>query len=236
MDNYVHRPPCSLYSFRMNVIRMIRRIFEVVLDAILPLRARTARTKTLRPEDIPLTPTSHELLGTHLTALMNYQKKEVRDLIQSLKYDGAGHAAHLCAGVLAEYLLEEISTAQNFSTKKILLIPLPLHSSRARERGFNQIALVLDALPAEFRDGTKSRLMPHALIRNRATKQQTRLSRPERLNNVAGAFEVPDESLVKNAHVFLIDDVATTGATLAGAGAPLRKAGATVTLLALARA
>jgi ComF family protein len=212
------------------------RLLEAILDAILPLRPRSARTKALRQEDIPLTPTSHELLGSHVTTLMNYQKKNVQDLIQSLKYDGAGHAAHLCASVLAEYLLEEISNAKNFSTKKILLIPVPLHASRARERGFNQIELVLNALPQEFRDGTRSSLDPRALVRARQTKQQTRLARSERLSNVAGAFMAPHPALVENTHIFLIDDVATTGATLVNAATPLRRAGATVTLLALARA
>lgn len=222
---------------RMNrAMAIAKSVGEAILDAVLPPRARTARTKTLRPEDIPLTPTSHEPLGMRITTLMNYQQNEVQDLIQSLKYDGAGHAAHLCASVLAEYLLEELSNAKNFSTKKILLVPLPLHISRARERGFNQIALVLDALPEEFRDGTRSRLEPSVLVRNRATKPQTRLARLERLSNVIGAFEVPDPARVKNTHIFLIDDVATTGATLSHAAKPLRRAGAEVTLLALARA
>jgi ComF family protein len=214
----------------------VREFFESVLDAILPPRERTARTKHLAAENIPLSPTSHDLLGVKITTLMNYQKQEVQDLIQSLKYDGGARAAHLCAGVLSEFLLEEISSAKQFSQKKILLVPVPLHASRARERGFNQIAFVLQSLPLEFRDGTKSRLAPEIIVRSRATKQQTRLSRSERLSNVAGAFEVPDASLVKNTHVFLIDDVATTGATLANAATPLRRAGAAVTLLALARA
>ena len=167
---------------------------------------------------------------------MEYTKQEVQDLIQSLKYDGSGRAAHLCAGVLADYLTEEVSSTKQFSQKKILLVPVPLHASRARERGFNQIALVLQSLPREFRDGTKSRLAPEVLVRSRATKQQTKLPRSERLSNVAGAFEAPDTSLVKHTHIFLVDDVATTGATLANAATPLRRAGAHVTLLALARA
>lgn len=230
-----------LYHVRYNgSVKTIWGVFktglETLLDAVLPPRARTARTKMLRAEDIPLTPSAHDLLGARITTLMDYRTREAQDLIQSLKYDGSGHAAHLCASVLSEYLLEEISSARAFSTKRILLIPLPLHASRTRERGFNQIGLVLDALPQEFKDGTRSYLMPHALVRSRATKQQARLSRSERLSNVAGAFSVAEESLVYDAHVFLIDDVATTGATLANAATPLRRAGATVTLLALARA
>ncbi len=202
----------------------------------MPPRARTARAKSLTIEQVPLSPTAHQLLGVSITTLTEYHHQEVQDLIQSLKYDGNGHAAHVCSAVLAEYLEEEISSESLFSTKKILLVPVPLHPTRKKERGFNQIELVLQSLPQEFRGGTKSRLAPEVLSRSRITKQQTRLSRSERLSNVAGAFAVPSPDTIKNTHIYLIDDVATTGATLANAATPLRRAGATVTLLALARA
>lgn len=207
-----------------------------MLDAVLPPRERTMRTKRLSLEKIPLAPTSHALLGTTITTLMNYQRQEAEDLVQSLKYDGGTRAAQLCAEALAEYLTEELSSEKLFSQRKILLVPVPLHASRSRERGFNQIALVLQSLPQEFRDGTKARLAPDVLLRVRATQPQTRLPRSERLSNVAGAFAVADAGVVAGTHVYLIDDVATTGATLANAATPLRRAGATVTLLALARA
>jgi len=214
----------------------IYRICEAIIDVVLPLKGRAARTKKRTIDQIPLIPTSHDLLGAKITTLMDYKKSAVQDLIQSLKYDGSGHAAKLAAEVLADYLREEISSQKNFSARKVFLIPIPLHKTRARERGFNQIGRVLDQLPAEFRDGTISTLAPSLLSRVRETKQQTRLSRSERLKNVVDAFEVTDVETLKNAHVFLIDDVTTTGATLVHAGTPLRKAGATITLLALARA
>ncbi|MDP3646427.1 MAG: hypothetical protein Q8R25_05050 [bacterium] len=210
--------------------------FEQLLDTILPLRARAARTKNRTIDEIPLIPTSHNLLGAKITTLMDYKNKAVQDLIQSLKYDGQGHAAQLAADVLSDFLREEVASQKNFSARKILLIPIPLHKKRAHERGFNQIGLVLSRLSVEFRDGTLATLVPDLLARARETKQQTRLSRSERLSNVAGAFEVIDPVRVKDTHIFLIDDVTTTGATLVNAATPLRRAGATVTLLALARA
>ncbi len=178
----------------------------------------------------------HDILGVRITTLMEYQNAPVEDLIRSLKYDGSSHAAKLAGSILTDFLREEIASAHTFSARKILLVPVPLHKSRARERGWNQIELVLQALPQEFRDGSIATYAQGALVRTRATKPQTRLPRSERLSNVAGAFAVTDESLVRDAHVFLIDDVTTTGATLANASTPLRRAGAKVTLLALARA
>lgn len=220
----------------MRLFIVAKVVCEAILDAIVPPRARAARTKARHAEDIPLCPTTHDLLGVRITTLMDYRQEAVQDLIRSLKYDASGHAAHLAASLLADYLREEIANEKLFSTKKILIVPVPLHASRARERGFNQIELVLRALPESFRNGDTAALCPHALARVRATKPQTRLPRSERLSNVAGAFSAPDKSLVAHTKIFIVDDVTTTGATLANAATPLRRAGAEVSLLALARA
>ena len=220
----------------MDVFGVARRFFYALLDAVVPPRERAARTSARSLEDVPLAPVSHTLLGEHVTAIMDYQDAVVRDLIRSLKYDGSSAAAALAAAALADYLREEVASARQFSPRNILLVPIPLHRSRKRERGFNQIEIVLKALPQEFRDGTLSRLSPEVLVRTKATKQQTKLSRRERVKNIAGAFEVPDPAHVERTHIFLIDDVATTGATLVNAAKPLKKCGADVTLLALARA
>jgi len=220
----------------MKLIGVLKNAYEAVLDAVFPLRERTLRTKERTLQDIPLVPTVHELLHARITTLMEYRDLAAQDLVRSLKYDGSAYAASLAAGLLADYLREELSSARTFSTKKILLVPVPLHHSRARERGFNQIELVLKALPEEFRDGSLATLSPPTLVRTRATSPQTRLPRSERLSNVAGAFAVNDEESLRKTHIFLIDDVTTTGATLVNAATPLKRAGAEVTLLALARA
>jgi len=216
--------------------RRVRRAFDALFDAVLPPRERDVRTKHLTIADVPLAPAAHELLGARITTVMNYQDDVAQDIIRALKYDGSGAAASLAATALADYLREEFAGVKQFSPREILLVPIPLHRSRKRERGFNQIELVLSALPKEFRDGTLSRLAPDVLVRAKATKQQTKLSRRERIKNVAGVFEVPYPAKVGDTHIFLIDDVATTGATLVNAGKPLQKCGARVSLLALARA
>lgn len=215
---------------------MFTRLLSALLDAIVPPKARTQRLKDTRIEHVQLSPTAHHLLGVQITTLMDYKAQTSQDLIQSLKYDGASTAAQMLAAIVAEYLTEEIAADAAFSTKEILIVPLPLHASRRRERGFNQIDAVLSRLPAEFRDGTRARVAKDVLVRQRATKPQTRLSRQERLSNVAGAFALHKSADVSKAHVYLIDDVTTTGATLANAATPLRRAGAQVSLIALARA
>ena len=165
----------------------------VCLMRVVPPRERTARTNARTLDDIRVVPTSHELLGEKITAILEYRDAATQDLIRALKYDGSGAAASLAAAALADYLREEIANAKQFSPREVLLVPIPLHRSRKRERGFNQIEIVLRALPKEFRDGTLSTLASDVLVRERATKQQTRLSRSERLKNMVGAFVVPDE-------------------------------------------
>lgn len=213
---------------------LLRDIFDSALDLILPRRERTVRTNLRSVEEIPLAVATHELLGERVTTLMDYRAVEVQDLIRSLKYDGAGHAARLAAKVLEEYLREEIAEARMFSARPTIIVPVPLHRARLRERGFNQIELVLNNLSREFRDGTTARV-EEVLTRTRPTQPQTHLSRAERLANVCDAFAVRGNTF-KNAHIYLIDDVTTTGATLFHASRPLKSAGAEVTLVALARA
>ena len=218
------------------LVAWIRYVCESALDAVLPPKERTARTKARTPGDIPLFLETHDLLGTQITTLMDYRDTAVQDLIRSLKYDGSRYAAKLCATLLAEYLREEIASHKAFSTKKILMVPIPLHASRVRERGFNQAELILKTLPSDFLHETGALIAPQALARTKETKSQAHLPRSERLSNVAGAFIAPNAALVNKTHIILIDDVTTTGATLANAATPLRRAGAQVTLLALARA
>lgn len=100
------------------------------------------------------------------------------------------------------------------------MVPIPLHPVRRRERGFNQAALLADALSRRA-DVPVGR----GLRRVRATVAQTRLPREGRLANVRGAFAgIPE--IVEGSRVLLLDDVVTTGATLGEGATELRRAGA----------
>jgi ComF family protein len=202
-----------------------------LIDLILPRKARMVRAEAYTLSDIRVAPEMHEACGTHITTLTTYRDPVVADLVRTLKYDHDAHAADLLAEVLSEYLREEIPNLRSFSAKPIILVPIPLHHSRTKERGFNQVEKILNALPREFKDGTLARV-ENVLARTRATAHQTRLSRAERLRNVVGVFALAKK--VEPAHYILIDDVTTTGATLSEAARPLSQA--STTLIALARA
>jgi ComF family protein len=114
-----------------------------------------------------------------------------------------------------------------------LLLPVPLHIKRLRERGFNQTHLVnkkwarLEGIPF---DGL-------TLSRSRWTEPQTSLARAERRKNVKGAFSLLHPDRVKGVRILLVDDVFTTGATVNECSKVLMKAGAeSVDVLTLARA
>lgn len=210
-------------------------LMQSVLDVLLPRHERSIRAGTYTLADLRVHPSVHELCGVPIVTLTDYRNRAVEDCIRSLKYNNSEHAAQLFAEALADYLQEEISTKRIFSSRTTLIIPIPLHTSREHERGFNQADTVVQKLPSEYRNGELSMCAPTALARIRNTKSQTHLSRTLRLTNVLGAFSA-DEKIVRGTHVFLIDDVATTGATLTEATYALEKAGASVSPIALARA
>lgn len=127
-------------------------------------------------------------------------------------------------------LVKYLSHIPNFDID--VIIPVPLHPRRLRQRGFNQSELLAKVLGKYF--GIP---VVDALERIRDTKAQFDLPREERLRNVTGAFKVSQFNLVYNKRILLLDDIYTTGATIAECSKALKIAGAKrVEVLTLARA
>ena len=182
-----------------------------------------------------LTPQSYNVTtarGTNVLTCARYDEPHVHCAVQLLKKHGNEHAVLLLAQLLNDTLLEELARDQIWDPKDIVLIPLPLSKKRSRERGFNQVEKVCEALPTQLRQHIDTAI----LTRTVHTKLQKTLSRPERFLNVAGVFSVSNPEKVQGKRVILIDDVLTTGATLDEAAHVLRQAGAEVAAVALARA
>lgn len=144
----------------------------------------------------------------------------LRDLIHLLKYDRVRPVAGVLGRMVSEGILE---IAPEIRDDHPLVVPVPLHTSKLRERGFNQSELIASAALKLAKIGE---LRPEILRRGRATESQTGLSPQQRRNNMRGAFAVtcPDEIVGKN--IILVDDVFTTGTTVSEAARVLLRAGA----------
>ena len=155
----------------------------------------------------------------------------VDDLIRDLKYRGITPNSRVLGVLLAQAVLDE----RAISLPR-LLVPVPLHDARLRERGFNQAAAI--ARYAGRMLGIP--LAPFVVKRVRDTPSQTSLSEAERHRNVRGAFAIRNaralRRLLDAGHVAVVDDVMTTGSTLAEVKRVLLAAGVRrVDLWAVAR-
>jgi ComF family protein len=110
-----------------------------------------------------------------------------------------------------------------------VVVPVPLHPSRLVERGYNQAALLARPLAASL----GARFAPRALERVRDTARQATLDRGAREANVSGAFRARASAAIRGRSVVLVDDVETTGATLAACAHALLAAGAGVVATAV---
>ncbi|GAB4558827.1 MAG: hypothetical protein Kow0047_04290 [Anaerolineae bacterium] len=150
----------------------------------------------------------------------------IREAIHRLKYRGCRDLAMPLAQLMYDRWPPDWGDVD-------LLAPVPLHPDRERARGYNQAAL----LARELANRLAVPLATHLLERVRATRPQVELSAQERRENVRGAFIVPRPEEARGAVVVLIDDVATTAATLSACADALWAAGvADVRAFTLARA
>lgn len=147
--------------------------------------------------------------------------------IHELKYRGRRRVA----ARLARMLLEDEGVWELLAGSDVL-VPVPLHPRRLRERGFNQSTL----LAAELGRRTGCPSGEGALVRRRDTSAQAGLSASARRRNVRDAFAVRRRGLVAGRVVTLVDDVLTTGATAHACARALKTGGAAeVRLLSVAR-
>ena len=159
----------------------------------------------------------------------------LRELIHLLKYEQVRPAAAVLGRMLAEAARGLDSC---WTRTPVMVVPVPLHARKLRQRGFNQSELIARA--AIKQDATKlgpgrDRLVLHPgiLERRRETQSQTGLTRHQRRENIRGSFAVAKPGEVAGREILLVDDVFTTGTTVSECARVLRRAGASKIYVAI---
>jgi ComF family protein len=129
----------------------------------------------------------------------------IRNLIHKLKYSGIKEIGYELGRIYAIPL-----KASGFTADIDLIIPVPLHPSKKRIRGFNQSEYISEGVS----DVTGLPVNTDSLIRILQSATQTRRTRYERWTNVEGIFRVADAVALRGKHILLVDDVITTGSTI----------------------
>jgi len=159
-------------------------------------------------------------------AIAGYRARGVvRRVIHNFKYHKQVYLRHLVSDWLAATLDDPRMHPSNFD----VIVPVPLHPARRRERGFNQAELLARSLAR--RTG-----LPVVLVldRVRYTTTQTAFDRAERMENLRDAFRLRPARNVRGSRVLLVDDVLTTGSTLSECARVLQDSGASFVYAATA--
>lgn len=155
-----------------------------------------------------------------------HKKSPLQQVLHAMKYEGLFNLARSFGRQLGDWMLTGEDTGDI-----ACIVPVPLHSLKKIERSYNQAEKIAEGIARSLGKPLRTEL----LVRKRYTLSQTGLSAEARKKNPDGAFSVRKQ--VPAGHVLLVDDVVTTGATMAAAASALRAAGAErVSLAAVALA
>lgn len=165
-------------------------------------------------------------LETASSFYLFHKKGSVQKIMHAIKYKGNQELATIIGIWYAEDLYSDPPVMQS-----ACIIPVPLHSRKLKQRGYNQS----EAFAKGLAEGLKIPLNTSILRRMEHTASQTRKSRFERWENVEDMFEVTEDPSLKHQHIILVDDVITTGATIEACCHALQKIeGVKISVLSIA--
>lgn len=139
---------------------------------------------------------------------------KVQNLVHHLKYKGMQEVGHLLGNMAGA----QLAASSVFNTVDVI-IPVPLHKTRMRQRGYNQSLCYAEGIAEKLNAVVED----DNLVRIRATETQTHRSRFSRFENMQEVFVIDHPENLKNKHVLLVDDIVTTGSTLEACAIPLLK-------------
>ena len=141
----------------------------------------------------------------HCTALLLYKRQSnAQKILHQIKYYGNEELALTMGRQLGLHLAKS-----GLFDSVDILIPVPLHRRKERQRGYNQSLRLCEGIAQTF----PRPIISGNLVRKHRTESQTHKTRIQRLDNMKGVFAVIEPEALKNKHILLVDDVITTGAT-----------------------
>jgi ComF family protein len=213
---------------RVTTVRL-RSAWESVLDLVYPPRCGGCDRRGVwfcdacRASIVPARDDARGVNGIDRVLSAGEFSGHLRRAIHNLKYEGDTPLARPLARMLYEFILDDRSLEFHDGVAHIL--PVPLHRTRYRRRGYNQSNLLARNLALML-----GLPLTEGLVRSRHTRPQVGLNPAERRQNVEGAFEwLGGEA---PSIILLVDDVCTTGATLSACAACLREKGTGIVLAA----
>ncbi len=240
----ISQQPLSIFisstRFMQNNSLKIKALFHGALDLLFPPDTHTTQFEHTSSEDLwrLLVHSGIQEIGTlRFTSLFAYADEKTKSVVWEIKYYGNQKITEIVGRLLAQEIQKELSTRtqKELHTKlrpksePFIVIPIPLTQKRIRERGYHHTELIAKAtiqhLPDTFEyAGSVLRKIRHT------PKQSSVEDRQDRFKNIRGAFAIADSAenseKVRGRHIILLDDVITTGATVAEAKRVLLAAGA----------
>ena len=243
----------ALFRRRGEVVNVFRSAFESVVTVVFPADCRLCGLPLVSSSRLPVcsecldsiqplqdgrcalcgerlfSGLTLSLCGECLAERPPYEKASaygsyadgLRELVHLLKYEGVRPAAEVLGRMLAEAVTD---LAPEFERELPVVVPVPLHATKLRSRGFNQAELIAKAMTKQKPLGMQLEVAPELLVRKRATESQVGYTRQQRIANLRGAFAA--NGAVTGIDILLVDDVFTTGTTVAECTRVLRRAGA----------
>ncbi len=204
------------------------KLTSPLVDFIFPLSPIAEKYHKLGTSElIQKLPSAKNLPDENMIAVFDYSNEDVRQLVWQIKFKGNDELITKVSEILYEIICAEIAERALFENfKNPILIPIPMSKERLKEKGFNQTELLCKKIIETDRSNLLT-FCPDVLEKIRHTESQTKtLSKKERLENLKDSMEVLDKSKLHKKCVVLIDDVITTGATIAEARRALKNSGA----------
>lgn len=156
-----------------------------------------------------------------LGAATHYDDPTTKEIIHTYKYRKIHALTDICVDLLLTYI-DQLDPQPSLLKTDPIVISIPLHPKKKRERGFNQSALIAQEFARR-----KNLSYAESLIKTRYDNPQAKTkTHTERFDRMHGAFTIPFPEEVQNKNIILVDDVSTSGATLSQAAQTLKAAGA----------